>query len=338
MRPLLLLAIPFLLVDALLLVDAATAPSFGTIRRIYDVHTLLLPLGLVAAGGWCLRDRGLRGRTGRAAIAVAVLLAGVRVWATHVEPAWLAVRGVTLPTPKVAAPVRILHITDIQSLEVGAHEERALARAAALRPDLVLFTGDLIQRPDPAAHAVQLAKLAPLLARLQPRLGFYGAPGDTDALLLGKGPAELGGMELLADRAVTIDAGGGTTLRLLGLSLRRSRTPGLRDVQQFLAAGDPASFSIVLGHAPDYIVPLADQPLDLCLAGHTHGGQVVLPLLGAPMIASAVPRAWASGFRTHGLLHLNVSAGIGVEHAGGIPPIRFNCPSEMTLIELVPVP
>jgi predicted MPP superfamily phosphohydrolase len=90
----------------------------------------------------------------------------------------------------------------------------------------------------------------------------------------------------------------------------------------------------LVGHAPDDALGM--HRADLLLAGHTHGGQVRLPLLGPPITFSRVPRSWASG-----VSHLPTGAtlvmsrGIGVER-GNAPPLRFLCRPEIVVIDLVP--
>jgi len=64
---------------------------------------------------------------------------------------------------------------------------------------------------------------------------------------------------------------------------------------------------------------------------------VRLPFFGPLTTYSEVPKDWARGFRRIGIPYLNVSAGAGSNRFNGLPPIRFNCPTEMTLIELVPL-
>ena len=83
-------------------------------------------------------------------------------------------------------------------------------------------------------------------------------------------------------------------------------------------------------HAPDGV--------DLCLAGHTHGGQVRIPGYGPIVTLSGLPRHMARGLNDWGKTRIHVSAGIGSEHIAGLPPIRIFCPPEMTLIVIVPEP
>jgi predicted MPP superfamily phosphohydrolase len=77
----------------------------------------------------------------------------------------------------------------------------------------------------------------------------------------------------------------------------------------------------------------AAVPVDLALAGHTHGGQVVLPFVGALYTKTSLPRAYASGLHDFGGILVNVSAGVGMER-GTAPQIRFLCPPEISVIDV----
>jgi predicted MPP superfamily phosphohydrolase len=151
-------------------------------------------------------------------------------------------------------------------------------------------------------------------------------------------PAALEPLVMLASRSARIDTGAGW-IDLHGLNLFQSKSAkwAQRSIKSWLSQSAEGDFRLLMGHAPDYTLALADAPIDLCLAGHTHGGQVRLPFFGPLVIDSAVPREWARGFRRIGVPYLNVSAGAGSNRRHGLPPIRFNCPTEMTLIELVPL-
>lgn len=271
-------------------------------------------------------------------LAVALSLGGLRVWASHVEPFRLQVRAERLESAKVSRPLRLVHLSDVQSGRVGEWERRVLDRVASLEPDLVLFTGDLLQPVPPATLASELPKVAELLATLRPPLGLYGVTGNTDRELRGLGADLLGGLRLVDGSEAVVEAGG-CRIRLLGLGLMDSFRP--RRARELVAAWldtvRPSDLAIVLGHVPDLALDLGGLPVDLCLAGHTHGGQVRLPWVGPVVTLSAAPRAWARGMHRVGGTSLNVSAGIGAERAAGLPPIRLNCPPEVTLIEVVPL-
>ena len=91
---------------------------------------------------------------------------------------------------------------------------------------------------------------------------------------------------------------------------------------------------IVFGHQPDYVIPLsAATRVDLALAGHTHGGQVALPLFGPPYTSSPLPRRYAGDLHDyHGTL-LHVSRGVGMER-GPAPQMRFLVPPEICVLDL----
>ncbi|MCL5270343.1 MAG: metallophosphoesterase [bacterium] len=320
--------------------------GFDLIRSFYLFNVLCLPPLLAAAGGvvWLGGVRGIRwGRIGpwrrvsSVLIAAGVLLGGAGVYATFIEPARLRVRRVAVATPKLAAPLRLLHVSDIQAERVGEYERRAFAMMAALRPDLVVVTGDLLQPTRPATFDSELPKMAALLDSLRPPLGIFFVEGDVDYPIIEPLLGGLGGMRTLRGEGVVLNAAGGR-IRLLGLESRDSHNDAgvRRHVKAWLDGAAPGDLIIVAGHAPDYVLSTGDLPIDLCLAGHTHGGQLRVPWFGPIITLSHVPRAWALGYRAVGRTRINVSGGVGCEHIGGIPSLRINCPPEMTLIELRP--
>jgi hypothetical protein len=99
---------------------------------------------------------------------------------------------------------------------------------------------------------------------------------------------------------------------------------------------EPADrFHIVLGHSPNFA--LGRVSADLLVAGHTHGGQVRLPLIGPLVTFAAVPRAWAAGVTDLGQgRHLIVSRGVGMER-GSAPRLRFLCRPEIVVVDLRPL-
>jgi predicted MPP superfamily phosphohydrolase len=325
--------------DALLGLLLLVSPSFFAIRRVYDFNTMIVPILFLcgAAIGW-RRAQGRRDRVYACILAtLAVMAVGVRVYATHIEPRCLRVRKVVIETPKVSERVRILHITDVQVAKVGSYERRAFAKMRELKPDLVLHTGDLLQVRPPVTVEGELPRLAELIRTLDPPLGTYGVDGDVDWRMRHASSDALGGLKILRNSQASIDVPGGT-IRLFGLPLGASRggTGVAERVADWLAQSETTDVTVVMGHSPDYAMDVMDLPVDLCLAGHTHGGQIRLPFIGPILTLSDVPRAWARGFREIGATRLNVSAGVGSEHKDGIPPIRWGCPPEMTVIDLIP--
>jgi len=316
---------------------------FRFVRLSYDATTLALPAVLLALCGYGLW-RWRRGRHFAAVLkrplfwlAAALGLLAVRVYATHIEPARLQVRTEKLSTDAFGQPVRLLHISDIQSAGVGAYEAEAFERMARLRPSLVVHTGDLLHPISPASYPSELPAIAELMARIEAPLGKYNVLGDTDGPIAEELRQGVGGFVTLVNEGVAIEKDG-QRIRLFGLGNAESHDPHLarQKVERWLGSIEEGPFRIVVGHAPDFALTMTDLPVDLCLAGHTHGGQIRLPGVGPLITLSRVPRDWARGFRSIGTAALNVSAGIGTEHAEGLPPIRVYCPPEMTLLDLRP--
>ena len=321
------------------------APNFTIIRQAYNFNLFELPLILfgVAAlsAGLAITWRNSRRALIWTALIYAFLgldLLMLRYYVTYVEPEQLVVRQVRLETPKLDQAVRVLHISDIQAGAIEAYQEAIFEQIEALEPDLILNTGDFLQVVPPATFESEWAKLHALIARVNPPLGTYAVFGDTERELYRIQPEELEPLVMLSSRDHRIELGS-SAINLHGLSLFQSKSDewAMRSVEQWLALSAPNDFRILFGHAPDYVLGLSEASIDLCLAGHTHGGQVVLPFFGTLVFDSAVPKDWAQGFRRVGIPYLNVSAGAGSNRRHGLPPLRFNCPTEMTLIELVPL-
>ena len=118
-------------------------------------------------------------------------------------------------------------------------------------------------------------------------------------------------------------------LRVTCLSERDSFDPSL-----VLAGDEDDRFHVVLGHSPNFALGRVEA--DLLVAGHTHGGQVQVPLVGPLVTLSKVPRRWAAGLTDlPGGGRLLVSRGVGME-GGGAPRLRFFCRPELVVIDLAP--
>jgi len=328
--------------NAIFVQKGMLSPNFGLIHKAYDFNLWELPWTLLALSVLCV-ILGCFGRRGFWWTAIlygflAVDLFGLRYYITYIEPQAHEVRHIRIETPKLTQPVRLLHLADIQSGGISEVEAKLFDRIAELEPDLIINTGDFLQVIPPRTTASELPKLMDLIEQVDPRYGTYGVYGDTDYLLYRFKMEDFKPMRMLSSSTATIQTEGGL-LSLHGLNLNQSRDYGYagRTIQAWLGESERQSFRILIGHSPNYALGVGELPIDLCLAGHTHGGQVRVPGYGPLVTDSDVPRDWARGFRKIGIPFLNVSAGAGSNRFEGLPPMRFNCPSEMTLIELVPI-
>lgn len=273
---------------------------------------------------------------GRVALVLGLAALGAYSWARRVEPFWLEVTHHRITSERLAPrdePLRVVVLADLQTDEIGTFEAEVFAAIQRERPDLVLVPGDLLQlqRPPsmPASGEREREALVGLFASLQPppRLGIVMVGGDCEPPGVGLPEA---GLRLLEDEALVLAEEGLQVLGLTRASSRRSLSGELVErARRF------EGLTIVLGHAPDFAlsVPELGLPL-LCVAGHTHGGQVQLPWIGPLVTLSRVPRAVAAG----GLFPLGpgwlcVSRGIGMER-GFAPRIRFLCRPELVVLEL----
>lgn len=295
---------------------------FWFVRVAYAVGTVVLPIALLIFAVLARKRR----RRAAALIAAALLCASARVYATHIEPRRLVVRRAEV---FAGAPLRIVHLSDIQSDAVGDWEARVMGEVAAHEPDLVLHTGDLLHPIAPATVESELPKVTQVLSALAPT-PVVTVVGDVDGWMRGDVVA---GMTLLKDRGIRLPVGE-RYVSIFGLSLNHSAGGARALIQQWLSTVPDGDVTIVMGHRPDFAMDLAGLELDMALAGHTHGGQIRIPWFGPIVTLSDVPREWARGFRRIDNTYLNVSAGVGAEHAAGLPAIRVNCPPELTVIDM----
>jgi len=325
---------------AALLVTTAVNLDYG--RRVYlgEISGRLMgqalfgeAILLAAALAWAHRRVGQRLRAAVCGACVATLVL-VYVEAYRVEPRMLKVRQHVVNADfRDAAPIRILHLTDIQTPSIGAHEERALRAGLAVHPDLIVLTGDYVQdalgRPTEEDAARDLRALMARIGFDAP-LGVYATEGDV-------GPScrdVFAGtpVQCLVDASTVVALPDGDTLGITGLSRGRGRERDSAWLAWLLSKGPGADHRIVISHSPDFVDAMPVS-VDLVLAGHTHGGQFVVPFFGPPVTASRLPRLFAGGLHDFRGTPLHVSRGVGMER-GFSPPVRFLCPPEICVVDL----
>ncbi|GAA2720374.1 metallophosphoesterase [Cellulomonas aerilata] len=302
----------------------------------------------------------------RAAGALTVAGAAAVAWGGLVEVRWYALRDVTVPVlPPGQAPIRVLHLSDLHLVPSQQRKIDWIRDLASLRPDLVVDTGDNMAHVD--AMPSVLHALEPLLSTPgafvmgsndhyapQPKNpARYLMPDSRQApvvpllpLPVGQLAGELTGagwIDLTNRRDVVQVAG--RTLSLVGVDdphMERDRFP---EPSADGALAPSADLHVGVAHAP-YRRVLDQMHADRCeliLAGHTHGGQLAVPGLGALVTNCDLDRGRAKGLHGwpgprpdddggEGSSWLHVSAGLGTSPYA---PVRFACRPEATLITLV---
>jgi uncharacterized protein len=263
----------------------------------------LLGAGVVAAGAWAL-----------------------------LEPARLKVRRLDVRLDRWPDRLDGLCVAVVSDLHTGApwvderKVERIVAKVNAQRPDLVTLVGDYADPGVPLGKPVAPEAVAEELAALQAPLGVFAVLGNHDWYHYGERVARAlreAGLEVLENDAVAVEHHG-EVLWIAGLADMRERDA---DVSVALAMVPPQQALIALTHDPDMFPSLRDRA-HVVLAGHTHGGQIGLPLLRRAAAPSS--RGYTGGEVREGGGYMYVSRGVGTT---GLP-IRLAAPPEIAVLRL----
>jgi len=140
------------------------------------------------------------------------------------------------------------------------------------------------------------------------------------------------GITLLADESRVL-AGFDVPLLLSGLSVHNGFDRRPETHRSLLPPPPEGGVHLAMAHAPDFAEAAARLgTVDLAVAGHTHGGQIVIPGFGPPLTFSSLPRRFAAGAHELNGLPLVVTKGVGMERLSA-PRVRLFCPPDVTLIE-----
>ncbi|MCA9256423.1 MAG: metallophosphoesterase [Phycisphaerales bacterium] len=313
--------------------------QFGWIRMAYIDLVVMIP----ATSAIVLLSEAVRSTDRRrcapamsALACVGLLGAPVGYYASYVEPYRLQLEKADVDVGGrvvVRSPIRIGVLADIQTDRVGDYERHAIDRLMAERPDIVLLPGDLLQCTR-REYAAQIDEMREVVKRLDAPGGAYFVEGDVDRMdrltpLFWATPVRLLMNEMVETRV------GDQRVLIGGVELRYNSPEAVALIRRLSEAPRMGRIKILLAHRPDVIYELPkDADIDLVVAGHTHGGQVVIPGFGPLITMSGTPRDVAGG----GLHELNgaqiyVSRGVGMER-GLSPPLRFFCPPEISLLTL----
>lgn len=245
------------------------------------------------------------------------------------EAGWLRTRRLECPVPGLPprlAGLRVVHLSDFH-LGVPSRGsvavERAVAWAAARRPDLLCITGDLLSHPRGAARLRRLLERIPNAYAV---LGNHDYGVARDPFARAAAPYDIGPGTLLADTAATLALDGGR-IQIVGVDPRSHMR---RTARPERLADASADLRILLCHYPRIVDRIRPGAFDLVLAGHLHDGQISLPY-GHGKLRLAHPRfPYPAGLYHHHAATLHVSPGLGTTFV----PFRFCARPEATELVL----
>jgi uncharacterized protein len=270
----------------------------------------------------------------RVAIVGGAVAAGLAVYARWVEPRWLQLRHPRIHVRGLPPPMEGLRIGLLTDLHAGRPADFRLIRRAvemlmSQRPDLVALTGDFA-----ADDARDFTEVLDALRDLRAPLGVYAVPGNHDYIV---------GIDLwrrdVARHPTIVDLTNG--FRNLDVNGARLCVAGVDDFYEGrprlrLPRREERDFTLLLAHSPDEAERCRrdHDAVGLIVSGHTHGGQVRFPIVGAPVSSAENDELYEEGLRRRPWTQVYTSRGIGTVRL----PVRFLTRPEVTVLELTGAP
>lgn len=266
-------------------------------------------------------------RSGAAILGAGMVAGG---YASFWEPGQLDMIRLSFRCPRLPAAFDGIRIALFSDLHLGFYSRKSVIAklAEAIEgesPDLVLFTGDAVD-----SEAEALREYLPLLASMNGKLGKFAILGNHDYMIhpdLVADMLKIAGFQVLRNGNALVERLG-AKIAIVGLE---DGLKGFPDPDEGLRGIPNGLFTLLMMHEPDYADTASAYPFDMQLSGHSHGGQVRFPLIGAMLTPPGAKRyvmgTYAVGERA---MPLYVNRGIGETHL----PIRFLCTPELTVITL----
>lgn len=307
-----------------------TGRSFGpdrptAIALAIVSSAVLMMLGLFSAVWWL-------------AIGVLLAMTAIVYYSTWIEPFQLGVTRQQYQTLKLKADaptLRLLQIGDIHVERIGPRERHLNKVIAELKPDVIVFTGDFVNLSntnDPRSES----DIRAIISQWHAPLGVYCVSGTPLVEPLERVQAftkDLNNLKLLPNQWISIQTPAGA-LNILGLVVTHDMKRDRDMLRKMMMSAPPRGLNLLLMHPPD-VAPEANQlGVDLYLCGHTHGGQIRLPLIGAIFSSSHLGNRFIMGRYELGKTTLYTARGVGLEGLGA-PRARFMCPPEIVLWDII---
>jgi len=256
-------------------------------------------------------------------------------WYGHlVEPFWIQHTRLTWKLDGLGAPLDLLFISDLHIERLTRREARVIEEIERRRPDVIAIGGDVLNLSyvgDPSA----LADAESFLSRLSAPGGVYFIRGTWDV----DPPHIINPVVDRLDNLIPVNGSRrtisfeGARFQLVGIPADLSPDERERLLAELYEDASPPT--VCVHHLPDLVEDAASHGADVYLCGHTHGGQICIPLLGPVFTGSKFGRRYLRGYHRVGSTHAYVSRGIGLEGLGA-PRMRFLSRPEMIWIRLEP--
>lgn len=268
-----------------------------------------------------------------------LLILGTGFYATEIEPKVLSVTRIDIENSYVQESFDGKTIIQFSDTHLGPDYtidqlQSLVDRMNLLKPDMVVFTGDLFDNY--AEYGSKNRRLAQkVLAKIEAPLGKYAVYGNHDrgggGSRVYKEYMEEAGFMVLVNEVHTITSANGERLTITGLD---DFLLGIPMIERTLQSLRPQDLNLLLVHEPDVADRFTDYPIDLQLSGHSHGGQVSIPFL-KPLITTSLGNKYIEGlYSLEGKIRpltLYVNRGIGTTRL----PIRLFEKPELTVIRLM---
>lgn len=248
----------------------------------------------------------------------------------------LSKTSVQLSPKKLLKPLRLLHLSDFHASDVVplSYLREAVGLSIAAKPDLIVITGDFITR-----GIADFAAYSEILKMLSAAAPCFAVAGNHDG---GDWAKLVGGYPTLEPLEGLLEASGITLLeneaRQLKFDKQKIWLVGMGDLwagdldpmKAFDGLDEETELPVLaLTHNPDSKAKLMAYPWDLLLCGHTHGGQLVIPLCNYRPFVPVVDRRYVEGLYRIDKRQIYITRGVGNLHG-----LRFNCPPEASMLEL----
>ncbi|HLA07419.1 MAG TPA: metallophosphoesterase [Anaerolineales bacterium] len=269
------------------------------------------------------------------AIDLALLAAGGGIYSFLVEPGLVRVESVSLKLRRLTSGFSGIRMAQISDIHMGGwmnaeHLQNVVNLVVAQKPDVLLFTGDfLIGHVFDADSEQAVRDLITILTPLAASFPSFAILGNHDYWTNPEAVREVLRSCNIADLTNTVFTmtRGAEKLHLCGVDDIWEGDVRMDNVLGQIANDGAA---ILLAHEPDFAdTSAATGRFDLQVSGHSHGGQVVIPFIGPPILPY-LGRKYPSGLYQVGKMYQYTSRGVGM----GRLPVRFNCPPEITLFIL----